>query len=458
MNARFRIRTQEGEELAPKTVEIFSELVRSGVVRPHDLVFDALTGEWAPARAHPMVQLFLDPLVADPTAESVGRRIDEGRHEPSDTETRVELPDGGELALQLVDHDPASPEEEARAFIAKMEEERRNDPDTPALSREIPLVDAGVGAVVGLVPSSDRDPDAEPRRRSPSVSAPPLAREVDPWITPTRDHPVPRRGPGLAHVPRGWANPLILGGAVVALALSVLWPPYGARDALEAGVAEAEGAGIAARAVPVTEEQTREMALDVFLSGLDDLREELTVGDVPRMWLEGRYLADPGAYPEVRSYWERYLAYVDAARAAEVTLYRGAYLTAASDAGLSGPVRSLRLAAAQEDFAALRARREELYRRVEGLAQAALALDDLARGLKGRVTYEPIAGPRVSADPVIEAAGVDPEAQARLEEALDRVLAALQRPGGVAAGDREGVPGWLAAGLREVEEGGVTGG
>ena len=441
MNARFRIRTQDGEELAPKTVEIFSELVRSGVVRPHDLVFDALTGEWAPARAHPMVLLFQDPLVFDPTAEQVLRRV---------AEENAQLPDVTELALELVEHDPASPEEEARAFIAKMDEERRNDPDTTALSLEVPLVDAGVGAVVGLVPAPD--PDPEPRRSTPSA---PRAAPVEPWISPTRERPDPRRGGTLARYrPRGWGNALIFGGAVVALSLSLLWPPEGVQDDLEAGVARTDAAGLPPRTVPVTQEQTRALALDAYIAGVDALREELAVGDVPRIWLEGRYLSDPGAYPEVRAYWERYLAFVDAARAAEVTLYRGAYLTAAADAGLSGPVRSLRLAAAQEDFAASQGRREGVYQRAEGLARAALALDDLAREMKGRVTYEPMAGPRVSADPVIEAAGVDDEAQATLEAALDRVLAALQQPGGVGAGGRAGVPGWLAAGLREVQEGG----
>jgi hypothetical protein len=236
----------------------------------------------------------------------------------------------------------------------------------------------------------------------------------------------------------------------VALVLSLLWPPSGVRQTAADGVAQAEEAPVAARPVPVTEEQTRAVAFTGFLDGMEALRSEMGVGEVPSIWLEGRYLADPGAYPEVRQYWARYLAFVGAARNAETTLYRGAYLTAAADAGLAGPVRSLRLASAQEGFRATRREREALYRKVEGLARAALALDDLLLEMKGRITYEPIAGSKVSADPVIEAAGTDPEAQARLEKALDRVLKALQGADPVSTGDRAGVPEWLVAGLREV--------
>jgi hypothetical protein len=427
MDARFRIRTREGEEIAPRTVEIFSELVRSGAVRPEDLVFDALTGEWVPASVHPMVRLFQDPLALEPAAES--------------------------LALKLVEPDAVSPEEEARAFIARMEEERRSDPDLPALSHEVPLVNAAAGAVVGLVPDpappDPAPPGSAPPDRAPAARLRPQAGEE---LTPTMHQDRERSRPPLARYgSRGWVNAALLGGAVVALILSVLWPPAGSEDSPEQGVARADGARAPSRAVPMTEEQTRALAFAAFLDGVDALRDELGVGEVPRIWLEGRYLADPVAYPEVRRYWERYLAFVDAARASEVTLYRGAYLTAAADAGLAGPVRSLRLAAAQEDFAAARGIREDLYGRVEGLARAALALDNLLVEMKGRVTWEPIAGPRVSADPVIEAVGADADAQMRLEAALDRVLAVLQGPGGVPTRDRAGVPLWLVEGLSRAE-------
>ena len=68
--------------------------------------------------------------------------------------------------------------------------------------------------------------------------------------------------------------------------------------------------------------------------------------------------------------------------------------------------------------------------------------------LKGRISYEPIRGQRVSADPVIEAAGTDPEAQALLDGALDRLLAALHGADGTSARDRLRIPDWLVEELR----------
>lgn len=452
MGSRFRIRTKEGEELTPKTVEIFSELVRAGAVRPDDLVYDSLTGEWAPASVHPMVRLLHDPLVVDPTAERLGRML-------------ADPPDDADLALELVEPEAASPEEEARAFIAKMDEERRSDPDRPALSLEVPLVQGGTEVASDFVPEPQvRVPEAhEPETHEPEAPEPgapvgppreefvPSKAEAEPAaiverLVPRRRRPAAYRLPG-----RGLAA--IAAGAFVVVILFVMWPRRMSYPPPGAG-AETSEAVSQARAVPVTEEQTRAVALAGFLDGVEALRGEMGVGDVPGMWLEGQYLADPASYPDVRSYWTGFLAFIDAARGAEATLYRGAYLTAAAEAGLSGPVRSLRLASAQEDFAGLRGRRAVIYEKLEDLASAALALDDLVLQLRGRVTFEPIRGPRVSADPIIEAAGIDADAQARLEVALDRVLLALQGTDGAPSKDRAGVPGWLAEGLREAMAGG----
>jgi len=177
---------------------------------------------------------------------------------------------------------------------------------------------------------------------------------------------------------------------------------------------------------------------------------------VPPAWLEGAYLANASSYPEVRPYWERFEAYVDEAQAEEAGLYRESYLQAATAAGVSGPVRSLRMATALEDFASSRRERLELYARVRELAESALALHDLVVELEGRISYEPIRGPRVSADPVIEAAGIDPEAQARLDAALDRLLAALHGTDGTRRTpprDRMQIPEVLVEGLREIAPG-----
>ncbi|HSG06775.1 MAG TPA: hypothetical protein VLA36_00355 [Longimicrobiales bacterium] len=468
MGARFRIRTKEGEELTPKTVEIFSELVRAGAVRPDDLVYDSLTGEWAPASVHPMVRLLHDPLVVDPTAERLGRMLADppddadreseqaggGGEPPSGSRAGSASPGDGELSLELVEPDSASPEEEARAFIAKMDEERRSDPDRPALSLEVPLVQGGTEVSSDFVPEPEAPqpeaPGSEAADGPPRGESAPFGYEAGAAAVVPR--PVPRRRRPAPFRVSGRALAAIAAGAFVVVMLVVMWPERMVDQLPQAGGGTDEAVS-PLRRVPVTEEQTRALALTGFLDGVEALRDEMGVGDVPRMWLEGQYLADPGSYPEVRMYWTRFLAFIEAARGAEATLYRGAYLTAAAEAGLTGPVRSLRLASAQEDFAGSRGRRAVIYQKLEELAFAALALDDLVVELSGRVTYEPIRGPRVSADPIIEAAGTDAEAQARLEAALDRVLGVLQGPTGGPAKDRAGVPGWLAEGLREAMEG-----
>ena len=55
MTVRFRIRTSRGQELSFASHETFEEFVRSGDLAPDDFVYDDDTGEWAPARTHPLV-------------------------------------------------------------------------------------------------------------------------------------------------------------------------------------------------------------------------------------------------------------------------------------------------------------------------------------------------------------------------------------------------------------------
>ena len=61
------------------------------------------------------------------------------------------------------------------------------------------------------------------------------------------------------------------------------------------------------------------------------------------------YLADAAAYPQVQEYWEGVAAHLAAVEEVEDALYRAAYLEAADVLGVSGPLRSLRLARAPED-------------------------------------------------------------------------------------------------------------
>lgn len=475
MEARFRIRTREGEELRPKTTEIFAEFIRSGVVRPEDLVHDALTGEWIPAALHPMVRLMKDPLAngwepleegavippepaepalptdadavaatahdavptpdaptpAEASAEAVAAEPHEA-HEAGDDLQDNDLAD----ALRLVEAPTVSPEEEERAFIARMEDERRLDPKEPGMSGEVslpPLVLAAPEVVDEWRDVTRQTESLEPATVSVTFSEP-------------------------GQVRHSWVRLGLLGIAVavslgsLAIFASVARPSLRVGDRMpELAGAEVEPARPPHR-IAATESAVRGEALDAFVGSVDRMRGSLEVGPVPVEWLSGKYLSDPTAYPEVRGYWQRYLGYVEQARADEVNLYRAAYLQALDDAAVMGPVRSLRLATALEDFKAGHDVRAASYDHAWELAAAALALHDTLVELHGRISYEPAVGPRVSADPVIEAAGKDEEAQTRLDGALDRVLRALHADGPL---DVASVPGWLARSLRESAGGGV---
>lgn len=511
MDPRFRIRTQEGRLLEPRTMEIFGELVRSGVVRDDDEIYDALTGSWQRAARHPMVALFQDPLVSHPSAERLSRRIAEEESAqgaepaegaagalpeatspapeaaPSETTAKVESdPEDGEFVLDLVSHAEESPEEAQRAFIERMEEERRRDPDRSARAIELELASPEGSTEAAETTAT---PPVESRESAGKPSGP-GAERVDP--APAREQAVAARASGPATSGTGsqdgpHARKVVRSDAAVELEIPIVvrppaaprpaaaWRASGqrrraavfaalllvavtgvglsrlARPAAGSGevAARLEGTAVrATRAVPVTEEQIREEAYAGFLAGVEAMVGEQEVQEVPAAWLEGYYLADPASHPDVPAYWQRYKAYVEAARAGQSDLYREAWLDAASRGGVSGPVRSLRLAAATAEFDARAPEREAHYRHALEMADAALALHRLLLEMEGRITYEPIRGERVSADPVIEAAGTDPDAQARLEAALDRVLLALQRPDGTPIGDRARIPAWLVEGLQ----------
>jgi hypothetical protein len=405
MEARFRIRTHAGQDLEPRTLEIFSEMVRSGVIRSEDLVFDALTRDWVPAGVHPMVRLFRDPLVDDPAGVAQG-------HAPG------QASGADALGLALTEPTVPSPEEEAAAFIRKMEEERRSDPLRAPLSLELPL-DPGTAA-----------------SRSPLRTPEPAEILLDPAPPAGAPERQARRRWG------GWWG--LLGAAAIGAGLGVL--PLGPRQSRPE---EAPAATLVRSDRPPglevhdVDPGLRAAARSAYLARVRAVRDEAAPAEVPAVWLEGRYLAAAVAHPEVRGYWEGVLAFAQEARSREGALYREAWLESADRFGLVGPVRSLRLATALGDFGIGAPEREEHYRRVEQLATAALKLHDLLVELGDRVTYEPQRGRRVSADPVLEAAGADPAAQALLEVALDRVLSALRGPDGSLLRDRARLAAWI---------------
>ncbi|MEQ9398101.1 MAG: hypothetical protein RJQ04_02945 [Longimicrobiales bacterium] len=433
MDARFRVRTHDERELRPSSLDEFADLVAAGEIRPGDLVYDALTGEWAPAQAHPVYHLVTDPLS--------GLQADEGASAGDSPAPSPISDDAADepMAFDLVEARQVSPEEEARAFVAQMAEERANETEGPTLGLEMPLTDARAASLASE-PATGVDGSAgRPRARGEGASV-----VTGPVVMPNRRG---RRGP------RGsW---IVVGGlAVAGLAATAVV----ARPDLRFGPTlprRAEAAPTPRGATPVatSEAELRSAAWDGFVAAVEQTRTDQGVGRVPEGWLDGAYLADAASRPDIADFWTTYLRFIESVHEGDTDRYRDAYLQRLDATGAGGPVRSLRLAAALADFEAARPAREDLYARAWELATSALDLHRLLVALDGRIAFEPARGERLSADPVLEAAGTDDESQERLETALDRVLVALHQAGGEPPAGAAGVPGWLPEALARLPEG-----
>ncbi len=434
MSARFRIRTSHGQELSFASPEVFAEFVRSGELQPDDVVYDAETREWSSARTHPVVlQIQLE------SEEAEGVSVD----------TPEEPPTLDDIGLDLA---PApsqlTPEQETAAFVAKMAAERASDLD---IDREAPL--QGFTMDQGAPALSDRlvEPMA-PRRAEPAPvqREAPERRPEPPRYEPTiREEPPerpqpPKRAKTGTGAGRRYAPFVILVLAVLGVGV-YFGPELITSSADTSGGPEVDGAQPPPGPPPAiadNEESVRGRAQERFLTATQNLLRGLD--PIPEIWLRGSYLAAPSDNPNVRAVWEEYLTTIRAVRSGDEERYRDAYLRALDDARVEESARELRLASATNAFRGSAPRRNSHYDRVEALATAALQGHDALVRAEGTIAYQPASGRGVSSDPVIEAVGRGPEAQALLNQVLDLILAELQRAGG--PGEAAKVREWVWAG------------
>jgi hypothetical protein len=433
MSTRFRIRTSQGQELSFGSEEMFADFVKSGDLSAGDLVYDAATGEWSPALTHSLVL----GLGADaPSAPGTETAAGEHGSEPDLDGPPV----SDELGLDLAPG--MTPDEAAQAFVRKMEAERASDMGE-------------IESVLGLKP----DEQGTGFLRDDIQPAPALGPRGQPPTRRGQDGPVGGRSgrkapPGARRAAsarpdgagRGTAAKLFLAlAAAGVLALAIVFgadlvPRANGTPDVEVAEPEVE--------VPVLEDTEEALAGRASIEFIG--RALASVADLPPIpgeWLEGRYLANASAYPIVRDVWVQYLDAARRFRVDEADMYSAAYLTALQDAGVTGANRTLRLAAAMSRFEDGRAARDAHYQRIADLATAAIDLHDLLLEMEDDITYEPAVGSRVSADPVLEAAGRDPLTQQRLEAALDRTLDALSARGQGPI-EAPAVPAWTIEGLR----------
>ncbi|MEX2467250.1 MAG: hypothetical protein WD995_10085 [Gemmatimonadota bacterium] len=456
MSARFRIRTPQGQELSFGSEEMFADFVKSGELSSGDLVYDATTGEWSPALTHSLVLEFQsggddrssegeDAHVSEPGSEALSGG---GEETVTPSESGAPTDDGADLGFQLAPEQ--TPEEAAAAFVKEMEAEREAEFERRQELKGLKSDESGTG----LLREIERTPPEPPSGQTPSRGQDAWSGEDARAPESTYEAPAPRRKSARrASSPRRRGRGI--SGRFVFWALTfgvvgvgVLLGP----DLIALAGVNTEGADVGevdtgAPILPDTEEALRARADVRFLSRV--LQSFAALPAIPNTWLDGRYLANASEYPGVRAAWVAYLEAIRRVRVDEDEYYSAAYLSALDDARVTGATRTLRLASALSRFESEGAERQAHYDRVAELATAAIDLHDLLVEREASITYEPAVGTRISADPILQAAGTDPETQQLLEAALDRVLDALsERQVGPVEASR--VPDWMFEGLRDV--------
>jgi hypothetical protein len=504
MAVRFRIRTSAGQELSFASHEMFEDFVRSGDLSPDDLVYDGEIGSWSPARAHPTVLEIEYEREAEAEAaaragtaggseaasqsdreEDVSRSDRREEASPSDRsegadaaaqvggdagsdlvetsdeagDTGVEAGDeaAGSAALASFDLDLApaeerTPDQEARAFVEKMEAERNSD------------LGADVGRIEGFTMQDsstlsdllEPTPPPAPPAPPPQPPARPPARRVEQV---RRERPRAEREPPEPEAagPGGGGNGRLL-RALVLLAIlgggSYLGYAVLSAPASEPLSSEAEGESEPDPAVepvalepepepepppparePViaaTEASVRERARERFLTATQSALRDLQ--PVPAAWASGPYLVVPTDYPAVIDVWQSYIAIVRSVRADGAERYRTAYLSALDDAAIVGEAREARLTAALSDFAASADVRRAHWDRAEALATAALQSHNALVEAEGLLLHDAgVTGGGLGAG----VSGRDADAQLLLRQVVELLSSRLDAEGlGPGAGAR----------------------
>lgn len=403
MTVRFRIRTPQGQELSFASQAVFVEFIRSGDLAPEDLVYDGETNEWAPARTHPLVLEI--QYEEEERAEAAAREEDDrdGAEAPAPTAADLGLDLADPLPPPPEDTDPIyqdatdavggletlsglelappapelSPEEEAAAFLRKLESERASELDAPRqVSLGIRMEDSG--SLAGMI----SQPDSPTTADRPEVRA-------------ERKPATPRPRP--SEKPRGVPTALkaAVGVGVVAVLGIGTWLALGSDEPVLADPVEPQDS-IAPAPPPAppppppviasTPEAVRARAQERFLSATQALLRDLP--PIPDSWLTGAYFVLPSDHEEVRSIWQSYLDAARLVRGGDEERYRIAYERALDEAGIQGDDRTVRLSTALGAFATRTDARNAHWDRVEALAVAAIQSHNALVEIEGQVLHD----------------------------------------------------------------------
>ena len=492
MEFRFRYLGSEGNEVEVSSLEQLRGLVQDGTVEEATLLYDALTREWAPARAHAVYRFIRDEAarpVGDGAPSAAPRAVAGGD----------DLGLGMTLSLEEIPNAPDA-DEAVRELLRERAEER-----APAVRNESSLLSWNAPAK-----SADRAGTTPPAAASlagpaSAGSAPPLAAATSPAPQPAEPVAASRPAPfefaspipKIAHhppqpveapvfrtvAPETEAAPLSIeaaAGSVTAWLDEVgralirsVGPRALPRTLVLAGLVglalmlistARKNDGVSAQA---TEQQAAmSVAPDVgrivnrfasaeqsgfqsMVSGVDSLRELHDIAAVPPIWLEGRYLADAQRYPEVKEFWMRYGSFLRDVQASDTALFRAGFVRSLEEQGIGGAVLSLRLTQAMREFEKSQPRRDDVYRHMHELSAAALDLHALLVDRADDITYEPaIQKGRVSREPVVEAVAEDTVLKNQMWTKLELIFASLEWMGGDVGGSRDNLTDRLLEGIQ----------
>jgi hypothetical protein len=184
-----------------------------------------------------------------------------------------------------------------------------------------------------------------------------------------------------------------------------------------------------------------------MVAGMDSLRRVHDVLAVPPVWLEGVYLADAARFPEVEQFWRRYQVFLTDVQASDTALFRSGFVERVGEEGESDALLSMRLSRAMREFRSTQPERTAVYREMEELAGAALALHGLLVERAEDIDYDPAIQLGISREPVVEAVARDTVLQDRMWSLLERIFASLERLGGNLGGSRDNLTDMLLQGV-----------
>jgi hypothetical protein len=485
MEFRFRYLGPEGGEVEVSSLEQLRTLVHDGAVGELTLLYDALTKEWAPARAHAVYRFIRDEAARPsgaPTPPVPPSMTEKRRPRSRAPEASTGQPSGDELGLGLrlsLEEPPSGPDadEAVRALL----KEREGDNDQPARmdavvsprsarpASQVEPPAAGPAsppspapfAFVSPIPTVASHPPRAPERpifrtvASPPGSSP-LSIEgaassvydalrvdrVTSWLDDI--------GQGLIRVlgPRSVPSALVLAG-LVGLVFVLLSTVRRGQAAVTEPDVQAAALGVAPDVGRLVNRfaSAEESGFQSMVAGVDSLRDLYRIAEVPPIWLEGAYLADAHRYPQVKEFWIRYQSFLRDVESSDTALFRAGFVRSLEEQGIGGAVLSLRLSQAMREFEKSQPQREEVYFHMDELSSTALELHALLVERAADISYEPALQRGVSREPVVEALAEDKALKDRMWTLLERIFASLEWVGGDLGGSRDNLTSRLLEGI-----------